>query len=198
MRNAGKIMTAAVCAAALAACSPPSEQPSDVPPDTGASPGAGAPEQPTGSPGEQEPQEECTAEDITVTEEGEAGGEGPQVTIPEGCAVPTELVTRELDEGVGPGAEPGGLVEFDYTMVSWSGGEVLRSTFGEPATETVEFGQEQQEFDAWEEALVDIKERGRRLMVVPAEEISEADSGPAQADEAVVIVAEVVAVDTPQ
>lgn len=198
MRNAGKIMTVAAFVTALAACSPSGEEPSDVPPDTGASPGAGAPEQPTGSPGGQEPQEECTADDIAVTEEGAAEGEGPQVTIPEGCAAPTALLTRELDEGVGPGAEPGGMVEFDYKMVSWSSGEVLRSTFGEPETETLEFGQEQQRFDAWEEALVDIKERGRRLIVVPAALQSGADSGPAPVDETVVVVTEVVAVETPQ
>ncbi|WP_019810599.1 FKBP-type peptidyl-prolyl cis-trans isomerase [Saccharomonospora halophila] len=198
MRNAGKIMTVVAFAAALAACSPPGEQPSDVPPDTGASPGAGVPEQPTGSPGERESREECTAEDIAVTEEGEAGGEGPQVTIPEGCAAPTGLLTRELDEGVGPGAEPGGMVEFDYTMVGWSSGEVYRSTFGEPDTETVEFGQEQQRFDVWEEALVDIKERGRRLIVVPADLQSGAESGPAPVDETVVVVTEVVGVETPQ
>ncbi len=88
-------------------------------------------------------------------------------------------------------------MRFDYTMVEWSSGEVVESTFGEPATMTVRFGEEQ-EFASWGEALVDIKERGRRLAVVPEGEGYPEGSDHPAAGEPVVVVTEVVSVDTPQ
>lgn len=201
MRNAGKIITVAAVAAALAACSPPNEQPSDLPPGADTTPSEQAaqptqgtqqptsPTSPTSSPqGDQG--EACTAEDIEVAQSGE--GEGYQVTIPQDCAAPTELLTRELQPGTGQPAAEGDQLDVDYSIVSWSDGEVKENSFGELGVLSVQLGEQQPGFEGWNEALQGAQEGTRRLVVVPQDMGFAQDSDHPLAGETLVVVAEVV------
>lgn len=187
MRNAGKIITVAAAATALVACSPPNEQPSDLPP--GAEPSPTTEVAPPAS-GEESAAEECTAEDITVSD---GDGTAPVITVPQDCAVPTELLTRDLEEGEGAAAGPDSVVELDYVMATWADEQVQENTFDEQATLTVRLDQTH-EFEGWEQALTGVQEGDRRLIVVPARLGYDQDSGHPLADETVVIVADVLRV----
>ncbi|EHR60867.1 FKBP-type peptidyl-prolyl cis-trans isomerase [Saccharomonospora cyanea] len=197
MRNAGKIITVAAVAAALAACSPPNEQPSDLPPGADTTPseqaaqpaqGTQRPTSPTSPQGDQG--EACTAEDIEVAQAGE--GEGYQVTIPQDCAAPTELLTRELQPGTGQPAAEGDQLDVDYSIVSWSDGEVKENSFGELGVLSVQLGEQQPGFEGWNEALQGAQEGTRRLVVVPQDMGFAQDSDHPLAGETLVVVAEVV------
>lgn len=201
MRNAGKIITVAAVAAALAACSPPNEQPSDLPPGADPTPsqqaaqptqGTQQPSSPTSttSSTQGERGEACTAEDIEVTQSGE--GEGYRVTIPRDCSAPTELLTRELQAGSGPAAAEGDQLDVDYSIVAWSDGEVKENTFGELGTLSVQLGEQQAGFEGWNEALQGAQEGTRRLIVVPEDMGFAQDSDHPLAGETLVVVAEVV------
>ncbi|WP_298175633.1 FKBP-type peptidyl-prolyl cis-trans isomerase [Saccharomonospora sp.] len=188
MRNAGKIITVAAVAAALTACSPPNEQPSDLPPGVDPTPSA----QPSPTQNEQGGQqgEACTAEDIEVTPSSNA--EGYEVTIPRDCAVPTELLTRELQPGTGPAAASGDQLDVDYTIVAWSDGQVKENSFGELGTMSVQLGDDQPQFEGWNEALQGARQGSQRLIVVPEDMGFAQDSDHPLAGETLVVVAEVV------
>ncbi|WP_216216469.1 FKBP-type peptidyl-prolyl cis-trans isomerase [Amycolatopsis aidingensis] len=173
MRKAGTIMVAAFAAVALAACSPPGEQPSDQPPGSDPTPthvaqSSGAPEpggtegSVTTSPGDQGP--ECTAEDIEVS--GEFGAK-PEITIPDNCAPPSELLVEDLSEGDGAEITQGSQVEMNYLLLTWADREEKDSSFGkQPIALTVGNGEV---IEGWDEGLLGLKEGGRRLLVVPAD-----------------------------
>ncbi|EHK85336.1 FKBP-type peptidyl-prolyl cis-trans isomerase [Saccharomonospora azurea] len=196
MRNAGKIITVAAVAAALAACSPPNEQPSDLPPGAEPTPSeqAAQPTQGTQQPptqGEQDGQKEtCTAEDVKATQSSE--GEGYQVTIPKDCAEPTELLTRDLKPGSGPEAAEGDELDLDYTIVGWSDGEVKENSFGTLGTLSVQLGEEQAGFEGWNEALQGARQGTQRLIVVPETMGFAQDGDNPLNGETLVVVAEVV------
>ncbi|SFQ50227.1 peptidylprolyl isomerase [Amycolatopsis arida] len=160
-----------VAAAALVgtACSPSLEEPSDLPPGVDPTPTSmSAPAQAhppegrvTTPPGDQGP--ECTADDIQVTGEF---GQKPEITIPENCAPPKTLLTRDLVEGTGPAAEPGDTLRMNYALVTWSNGQMLENSFDRNQPYPVVLGQGDV-IAGWDEGLVGIKQSGRRLLVVP-------------------------------
>ncbi|EID52517.1 FKBP-type peptidyl-prolyl cis-trans isomerase [Saccharomonospora xinjiangensis] len=197
MRNAGKIITVAAVAAALAACSPPNEQPSDLPPGAEPTPSEQAAQPGTQQPTSSAPQDQgqgqgepCTAEDIKVTQSSE--GEGYQVTIPQDCAEPAKLLTRELQAGSGEAAAEGDQLDVDYSIVAWSDGEVKENSFGQLGVLSVQLGEQQPEFEGWNEALQGAQQGTRRLIVVPEDMGFAQDSDNPLAGETLVVVAEVV------
>lgn len=168
MRNAGKIMIVASATLALVACSPSKEQPSDLPPGVELTPTDLPAVQTTAPPATPSPsgsaqEGECTASDVEVT--GEFGVQ-PQVAIPRDCAKPTTLTEGEIEPGIGPGAETGDTIEVDYALFAWSDGEVKDSTFDVPQARTTTLGSGEL-IEGFEEGVIDMRQQGRRVIVVP-------------------------------
>ncbi|TNM40495.1 FKBP-type peptidyl-prolyl cis-trans isomerase [Nocardioides albidus] len=110
--------------------------------------------------------DECTAEDIAV--EGDFGAT-PTITIPEDCAAPTTLLTKDLVTGSGPAAENGDTVETNYHLVTWSDKQVLDSSFERGETFPLEDLGNAPVIDGWNQGLIGVQKGTRRLLVVPPE-----------------------------
>lgn len=106
---------------------------------------------------------ECTAADIEVTG---GFGENPTITLPKDCDAPTQLIVEDLVPGSGPGAAAGQDLTMNYSLVAWSDGEKLDSSFdrGEPFQLTLGAGQV---IPGWEQGLVGVQEGARRLLIIP-------------------------------
>lgn len=106
---------------------------------------------------------ECTAADIEVTG---GFGENPTITLPDDCDAPTRLIVEDLVPGSGPGAAPGQDLTMNYSLVAWSDGEKLDSSFdrGEPFGLTLGAGQV---IPGWEQGLEGVQEGARRLLIIP-------------------------------
>ncbi|QIX27340.1 FKBP-type peptidyl-prolyl cis-trans isomerase [Nocardioides sp. JQ2195] len=108
----------------------------------------------------------CTADDIEV----DGGfGEKPEVTLPEDCTAPTEIVTKDLVEGSGPEAQEGGGVLTDYLLVSWSDQQVQDNSFDRGQPFPVEPLGQAQVIQGWNEGLIGIQKGDRRLIIIPPE-----------------------------
>ncbi|WP_089301088.1 FKBP-type peptidyl-prolyl cis-trans isomerase [Haloechinothrix alba] len=162
MRKPGKIMTAVAAALVIGACNPPGEQPSDEP--TGADM---TPIEETDGGENADGGQECTADDFTV--DGEPG-ERPEITAPDECTPPDELLMEDLEEGSGEEAREGSSVEVHYHLVGFSEGEVIDTSWDHDKTFTVDnVGASEEVIDGWNEGLLGITEGSRRLLVVPPE-----------------------------
>jgi peptidylprolyl isomerase len=107
----------------------------------------------------------CTADDITV--QG-AFGAKPSVTIPDTCAPPAKLVTKDLSAGTGAVVKEGDTVRTDYLLVTWSDKQVLDTSFGRQPFPVQNVGHAQV-IDGWNQGLIGMKQGGRRLLIVPPE-----------------------------
>ena len=90
-------------------------------------------------------------------------GEAPTISAPEGTP-PTELYTEDVFEGTGAEALATSTLTVQYTLMYWSSGQVVESswTSGGPATfplNGVILG--------WQQGIPGMKEGGRRLLVIP-------------------------------
>jgi peptidylprolyl isomerase len=89
-------------------------------------------------------------------------GQEPQIGAPEGNP-PSELVTEDVFLGTGAEALPGSTLTVHYTLMTWSNGQIVESSWiGDPATfplSGVILG--------WQEGIPGMKEGGRRLLVIP-------------------------------
>ena len=164
MRKPGKIMIVVAAALTIAACSP-HQDPSSFPPGDGptypapepAAASSSAAAAPTG-----QQQHECTADDIKVSG---AFGSKPTITIPDTCAAPTKLLTKDLTPGTGAAAKAGSALQMNYDLVSWSDKADQENSFSsQPFGLTLGQGTV---IPGWDQGLVGIKQGGRRLLVVP-------------------------------
>ncbi|HEY6795683.1 MAG TPA: FKBP-type peptidyl-prolyl cis-trans isomerase [Kineosporiaceae bacterium] len=105
----------------------------------------------------------CTADDVTV--QG-AFGKKPTVTIPDTCAPPAKLVTKDLSTGTGAVVKEGDTVQTDYLLVTWSDKKVLDTSFGRGPFPVQDVGHAQV-IDGWNQGLIGMKQGGRRLLIVP-------------------------------
>lgn len=133
----------------------------------------------------------CTADDIEV-----AGGfgENPEVTLPDDCSPPTELLSKDLVAGDGPVAEAGSTLVTDYQLVTWSDGMVLDSSFDRGQPFPLENLGNAPVIDGWNEGLVGIKQGTRRLLVVPPDKGYGQGGNGIQPDETLVFVVDAVEV----
>lgn len=133
----------------------------------------------------------CTADDIEV-----AGGfgENPEVTLPDDCSPPTELLSKDLVAGDGPVAEAGSTLVTDYQLVTWSDGLVLDSSFDRGQPFPLENLGNAPVIDGWNEGLVGIKQGTRRLLVVPPDKGYGQGGNGIQPDETLVFVVDAVEV----
>jgi peptidylprolyl isomerase len=90
-------------------------------------------------------------------------GEAPTIGAPTGNP-PTTLVTKDIIVGTGAEALPTSTMTVHYTLMTWSNGKLIESswTSGSPATfplANVIIG--------WQQGIPGMKVGGRRLLVIP-------------------------------
>ena len=90
-------------------------------------------------------------------------GAKPTISKPEGAA-PTTLVTKDIIEGTGPTAVATSTMTVHYTLLTWSKGEVVESSWdgGSPATFPLA-----NVIAGWQQGIPGMKVGGRRLLVIP-------------------------------
>jgi peptidylprolyl isomerase len=89
-------------------------------------------------------------------------GDAPVISTPNG-APPTELVIEDVIVGTGREASLDSTVTVHYTLMAWSNGQVLESSWGQgPATFPLS-----NLIPGWQEGIPGMKEGGRRLLVIP-------------------------------
>ena len=90
-------------------------------------------------------------------------GEAPTITPPTGTA-PATLQTQDIIVGTGAEVLPTSTLTVHYTLMSWSSGEILESSWssGQPATFPLSGV-----IAGWQEGLPGTKVGGRRLLVIP-------------------------------
>ncbi|MFI5715882.1 FKBP-type peptidyl-prolyl cis-trans isomerase [Nocardia sp. NPDC051750] len=133
---------------------------------------------------------ECTADDIGVTG---GFGEVPEITIPDDCDPPKQLVVKDLVPGSGPGAAAGDKLTMNYALVTWSNKEKLDSSFdrGEPFELTLGSGMV---IPGWEQGLEGVQQGARRLLIIPPELGYGAGGNGVPPNETLVFVTDAVAV----
>jgi peptidylprolyl isomerase len=156
-------MIGVAAALSIAACSA-GQEPSSAPPGGGATypaPNPAGVSSAAAAPTTQQ-QHPCTADDVKVT--GQFGSK-PTVTIPDTCAAPTTLLTKDLQSGTGAAAKAGSQLEVNYDLYTWSDKVDQQNSFasgGFPLT--LGAGSV---IPGWDEGLVGIKQGGRRLLIIP-------------------------------
>ena len=90
-------------------------------------------------------------------------GEAPTIGAPSGTP-PTTLVTKDIIVGTGAQAQPTSTMTVHYTLMSWSNGKVVESswTSGSPATFPLA-----NVIVGWQQGIPGMKVGGRRLLVIP-------------------------------
>ena len=130
----------------------------------------------------------ATATNPTVT--GEAGSK-PVIGAPQGAA-PTTLVTNDIIVGTGKEAVATSTLTVHYTLMAWSTGQVVESSWdgGSPATFPLSGV-----IAGWQQGIPGMKEGGRRLLVIPAElGYGAAGGGPIGPNETLIFVVDVISV----
>jgi len=90
-------------------------------------------------------------------------GEVPTIGAPTGNA-PTTLVTKDIIVGSGAEALPTSTMTVHYTLMTWSNGKLIESswTSGSPATFPLA-----NVIVGWQQGIPGMKVGGRRLLVIP-------------------------------
>jgi peptidylprolyl isomerase len=131
---------------------------------------------------------ETTATNPTVSG---AAGSKPVIGAPEGAA-PTTLVTNDIILGTGKEAVASSTLTVHYTLMAWSTGQVVESSWdgGSPATFPLSGV-----IAGWQQGIPGMKEGGRRLLVIPAElGYGAAGGGPIGPNETLIFVVDVISV----
>ncbi|MFD4642913.1 FKBP-type peptidyl-prolyl cis-trans isomerase [Lentzea sp. NPDC058436] len=105
----------------------------------------------------------CKAEDFKVT--GDFGA-APKVEIP-ACKPTDELIVKDLVPGSGAEVTAGTTATVNYQLTTFSDKKILDSSFERGAPFDVENVGQAPVIDGWNEGIVGLKEKGRRLLVVP-------------------------------
>jgi peptidylprolyl isomerase len=90
-------------------------------------------------------------------------GEAPTITAPTGDA-PTELIAQDVIAGNGTEVVASSTLTVHYTLMKWSDGSILESSWtgGAPATFALAGV-----IQGWQQGLLGAKVGGRRLLVIP-------------------------------
>ena len=90
-------------------------------------------------------------------------GEAPTIGAPTGTA-PTTLVTKDIIVGTGAEALPTSTMTVHYTLMTWSNGALVESSWasGSPATFPLA-----NVIVGWQQGIPGMKVGGRRLLVIP-------------------------------
>jgi hypothetical protein len=116
-----------------------------------------------------DPRPPCAAKDVKVT-----GGLNakPKVTIPDNCAPPTSLLTRDLVAGDGatkPG--PGATLQVFFDLVAWSTKQDVDSSWAHTPMKPITVMPSDPKYGpvvkGLAAGLVDVSQGSRRLVIVP-------------------------------
>jgi peptidylprolyl isomerase len=118
-------------------------------------------------------------------------GEAPTIGAPSGTP-PTTLVTVDIIVGTGAEALPTSTMTVHYTLMTWSNGALIESSWnsGSPATfplANVIIG--------WQQGIPGMKVGGRRLLVIPPDiGYGASGSGPIGPNETLIFVVDAIGV----
>lgn len=117
-------------------------------------------------------------------------GKEPTITPPTGAA-PSTLEIQDIFQGDGAEAKQGSTLTVHYTLMAWSTGKVVESSWsGAPAT----FGLDQVIL-GWQQGIPGMKVGGRRLLVIPPDlGYGAQGAGPIAANETLIFVVDLIAV----
>jgi peptidylprolyl isomerase len=134
------------------------------------------------------PQPIANSEYISVT--GKIG-EQPALTAPKGNP-PSSLVVRDITTGTGAVATATSKLTLHYTLMSWSNGKVLGSSYsaGKPSTFLLS-----NVIPGWQQGVPGMKAGGRRLLIIPPALAYGANgAGPIAPNETLIFVVDLIAV----
>jgi peptidylprolyl isomerase len=120
-----------------------------------------------------------------------AAGAAPTIAAPQGSA-PTSLETQDVIVGSGATAQASSTLTVHYTLMAWSTGKVIESswTSGSPATFALS-----QVIPGWQQGIPGMKAGGRRLLVIPPDlGYGSAGAGPIGPNETLIFVVDLISV----
>ena len=118
-------------------------------------------------------------------------GEAPTIGAPSGTP-PTTLESKDIIVGTGAEVAATSTITFHYTLMTWSNGALIESSWnsGTPATYPLS-----QLIVGWQQGIPGMKVGGRRLLVVPPDlGYGAQGSGPVGPNETLVFVMDIVSV----
>jgi peptidylprolyl isomerase len=118
-------------------------------------------------------------------------GEAPTIGAPSGTP-PTTLESKDIIVGTGAEVAANSTITFHYTLMTWSNGALIESSWnsGTPATYPLS-----QLIVGWQQGIPGMKVGGRRLLVVPPDlGYGAQGSGPVGPNETLVFVMDIVSV----
>lgn len=116
-------------------------------------------------------------------------GKTPVISAPEGTA-PTTLIMKDIFVGTGTPAVATSTMTVHYTLMAWSTGKIVESswTSGSPATFPLA-----QVIQGWQQGIPGMQKGGRRLLVVPPSlGYGEAGGGPIGPNETLIFVVDAI------
>lgn len=118
-------------------------------------------------------------------------GEQPTITPPSGTP-PKALTTSDVIVGTGVEVVPTSTLTVHYTLMAWSTGKVIESSWdgGQPATFPLA-----NVVEGWQKGLPGAKAGGRRLLILPPEMgYGAAGSGPVGPNETLIFAVDIIGV----
>ena len=118
-------------------------------------------------------------------------GEAPTIGAPTGTP-PTTLVTKDIIFGTGAEAMPTSTMTVHYTLMTWSNGALVESSWnsGSPATFPLA-----NVIVGWQQGIPGMKVGGRRLLVIPPDiGYGASGSGPIGPNETLIFVVDAIGV----
>jgi peptidylprolyl isomerase len=118
-------------------------------------------------------------------------GEAPTIGAPSGTP-PTTLESKDIVVGTGAEVAATSTITFHYTLMTWSNGALIESSWnsGSPATYPLT-----QLIVGWQQGIPGMKVGGRRLLIVPPDlGYGAQGSGPVGPNETLIFVMDIVSV----
>ncbi|MEI6867070.1 MAG: FKBP-type peptidyl-prolyl cis-trans isomerase [Actinomycetes bacterium] len=117
-------------------------------------------------------------------------GKAPTIAAPTGSA-PTTLVTKDIYVGTGAAAVATSTLTVQYTLMAWSTGKVVESSWTSQAATFPLSGV----IPGWQQGIPGMKVGGRRLLLIPpALGYGATGSGPIGPNETLIFVVDVLAI----
>ena len=118
-------------------------------------------------------------------------GEAPTIGAPSGTP-PTTLESKDIVVGSGAEVAATSTITFHYTLMTWSNGALIESSWNSGAPATFPLSQL---IVGWQQGIPGMKVGGRRLLVVPPDlGYGAQGSGPVGPNETLIFVMDVVSV----
>jgi FKBP-type peptidyl-prolyl cis-trans isomerase len=118
-------------------------------------------------------------------------GQAPTITTPTGTP-PAELTTSDVIVGTGAEVLPTSTLTVHYTLMAWSTGQIIESSWDSGAPATFPLANV---VEGWQKGLPGAKVGGRRLLILPPEMgYGPAGSGPIGPNETLIFAVDIIGV----